>query len=102
MEKSHLLPKNIDIISIEDTPNNKDILIRIPKSILIFSQERREDPIFIRDMEKMTKDFVSHFLDFGIGEYGEQFSKFHRLLDDWFLDRLEFGESYLEGENSDY
>lgn len=93
MEKD---PTNITVYR-----SKKYIKINIPIELLIFSQGRREEPIFIQDEDKMVKDFMLNFLDFGKGDYGNQYGKFFDLLDDWFISRLESGELYLEGVNED-
>jgi len=93
MEKD---PTNISI-----DRSKRFIKINIPIELIVFSQSRREEPIYIQDENAMVKDFILNFLDFGKNDYGNQYGKFFDLLDEWFLNRLENGEMYLEGENED-
>lgn len=84
---------DIRIITIKNY--EEDIVIRIPKELLVFAQSRREEPITILDENDMSTDFVENFIDFG--ETETDISKFHSLLDDWFVSRLEEGANYLKG-----
>ena len=83
----------MDTISVEN--NLTEIVIRIPKEVLVFSQSHRGDPIQVYDENSMTKDFVENFLDYGAD--GDSDGKFYNLLDEWFVERLEHGVDYLKG-----
>jgi hypothetical protein len=78
--------------SIEDD----NLVIRVPLDLLIWSQEHRDDPIYVVDKVKMCTDLQNRILDYG-GNDDLGSTAFEDFLDNFFYDSLENGELYLEG-----
>ena len=78
--------------SIEDD----NLIIRVPLDLLIWSQEQRDNPIYIVDKAEMYTDLQNRILDYG-GNDDLGSTAFEDFLDNFFYDSLENGELYLKG-----
>ena len=78
--------------SIEDD----NLVIRVPLDLLIWSQEHRDDPIYVVDKVKMCTDLQNRILDYG-GNDDLGSTAFEDFLDNFFYESLENGKLYLEG-----
>ena len=78
--------------SIEDD----NLVIRVPLDLLIWSQEHRDDPIYVVDKVKMCTDLQNRILDYG-GNDDLGSTAFEDFLDNFFYESLENGRLYLEG-----
>ena len=83
-----------ELMSIES--DEKNIIVKIPVDLLISSQEFRESAYFIQDKNAMVEYFKKHFLNFNRRHYSDYGSDFEILLDDFFDDLFEQGETWLE------
>jgi len=89
--------KGIDDLQITVTAEDDNIVIRLPIELMVFTQENREDPIYIQDKAKMVKYFTEMLLHFQHGGDTRDGSNFENLIDDFFSDALESAEDWLWG-----
>jgi len=75
---------------------NDCLVIRVPIDLLIWSQEQRDDPIYVIDKASMCVDLPNRILDYG-GNDDLGSTAFEDFLDNFFYGSLENGELYLEG-----
>jgi hypothetical protein len=72
------------------------VIIELPLSLLRWSQEHRDDPIYIMDEQKMGEYVRDQVLETGYdAECGA--TTFTNMLDNLFTDALENGETWCQG-----
>ena len=76
------------------TSDSENINIQIPIDLLVFAQENRDPSLIIYNFQEMAEYFKEYFLDFGRDE--SKGSDFEDLLDDFFYDAVENGETWVE------
>ncbi len=74
--------------------DSENINIQIPIDLLVFAQENRDPSLTITDIQEMIEYFKEYFLDFGRDE--SKGSDFEDVLDDFFYDATENGETWIE------
>jgi hypothetical protein len=94
------MEKEIKLMQVE--LDDTDILIRIPIDILVFAQENHsESPFIITNKPEMVEYFKKNFLTFIRGTASEDgATDFERLLDNFFEESFENGETWLDSDDS--
>jgi hypothetical protein len=78
--------------------DDKNIIIKLPIDLLVFTQEHRnEPPYLITDKNDMVKHFKKYFLDFYQTRMtDEDASDFEYAIDSYFDFAYENGETWIE------
>lgn len=74
----------------------RTITIKIPVALLIQAQKLREDSITVTNRDDMLNYIRAYLLDFG-GDQERGSTAFEDLLDQFFTEALEDGETWLRG-----
>ena len=82
-----------ELMSVES--DEKNIIVKIPIDLLIHSQGFRDSGYLILDEKSMAEYFNKMFLHFNRRQYSDVGSDFEVLLDDFFDDSFENGETWL-------
>ena len=96
--KKEITPSDDVQMSVKAT--SKDIIIRIPISLLRWAQENREDELKIKNKKDMADWVVDNILDWG-GNADLGSTAFEDFLDAMFIDALEGGEEWLDADWDD-
>ena len=83
-----------ELMSVES--DDKNIIVKLPLDLLVCSQGFRDSAYFIQDKNAMVEYFKKMFLFFNRRQYSDVGSDFEVLLDDFFDDSFENGETWLE------
>ena len=96
--KKEITPSDDVQMSVKAT--SKDIIIRIPISLLRWAQENREDELKIKNKKDKADWVVDNILDWG-GNADLGSTAFEDFLDAMFIDALEGGEEWLDADWDD-